>query len=203
MQYWILYEAGVGGDGFACLLEHANNVHPADGISKWRHHYYEDSLGILKRPIRFYQAAWCTQSILPFRVKDAYMSADLNPVYTDLVSSKKNTVITAHTFLYKNEIELFKYKNIVQTDQVKIYLYSHRYQRVQDDLFKKRNTSYPSICMLERLINYNLKSGWFDVYIDIEQVWRDWKYLDRILKQLEIDLDQSHYNQYLTYIDNL
>jgi len=31
MQYWIFYQAGVGGDGFGCMLEHATNIEPADG----------------------------------------------------------------------------------------------------------------------------------------------------------------------------
>ena len=44
MQFWIYFDAGAGGDGFANLLEHATNVKPWDqNLKVWRlSHYIDD-----------------------------------------------------------------------------------------------------------------------------------------------------------------
>ena len=84
MQYWIFYEPGVGGDGFACLLEHANNVYPADGQLQWRFHFYNGFENVLKKPIRFFQSHWCEDPI-PFRNFGNLNSAKVNPIYLQLI----------------------------------------------------------------------------------------------------------------------
>jgi hypothetical protein len=97
MQYWVFYQAGVGGDGFGCMLEHATNIKPADGKLEWRIHYYEGKYGTLERPVRFYQAKWAN-SPLPFRSTSLSDDILLNPVYVDLVEQKQNkTQLLPHT----------------------------------------------------------------------------------------------------------
>jgi hypothetical protein len=208
MQYWIIYRAGVGGDGFANLLEHAENILPADGENRWRIHYREGRDGILDRPVRFYQAHWAFGP-KPFRFPELPESIVLNPVYVDLVSQQKNTVITAHTPYFKL-IDQFEYQSIVKQDQVMIYLYSDRCERVYRDLEAKRPeavlefrdlTHFTSFHKIENSMELARRD--YAIRIDIEQAWRDWDYLNNCLNKLGINLDKKYYDHYLTYIDNL
>jgi hypothetical protein len=204
MQYWIFYQAGVGGDGFGCMLEHATNINPADGNLEWRIHYYENAYGVLQRPVRFYQAKW-TEDPLPFRHGTLIDNVVLNPVYTNLVEQQQNTVITAHE-IYFHLIDKFKHRSIVEKDQIKIHLYSNNNERVYRDLLAKRggNFSAEQFKKLRQHINKNeLARTAYDMHIDIEKIWRDWNYTQSCMDQLGIDLPKSVYDHYLTYIDNL
>ena len=204
MQYWIFYQAGVGGDGFGCMLEHATNIEPADGDLEWRIHYYEGKYGILQRPVKFYQARWANDP-LPFRYSTLSNNIMLNPVYVDLVKQQQNTVITAHHF-YSKLIGHFEHQNIVEKAQVKIHLYSNNSARVYKDLQAKSGTNTP----LEKFIKWHQHTNKiqfarpdYKMHIDIEQIWRDWVYTKSCMEQLNIDLPKSVYDHYLTYIDNL
>jgi hypothetical protein len=206
MQYWVIYQGGVGGDGFANLLEHANNMFPADGENTWRIHYYEGAYGILQRPVRFYQANW-TNDPLPFRSKILPETTILNPVYVDLINQGKNTVVSAH-YNYFNLVNKFEHKNIVKQDQVMINLYSNRAERVYQDHKKKRPdpiigdlTNFTKSLQRANFTESNRPD--YAIHIDIEQAWRDWSYLNNCLGQLGINLDKKFYDYYLTYIDNL
>lgn len=205
MQYWIFYWPGVGGDGFACLLEHANNIKPADGEIAWRIHHYNDKQDEIDRPIRFYQAAWTTRP-LPFRTWwKGYDISSLNPIYVDLIHNKQNTVITAH-FDYWQLIDKFSYKSLVETDQVKIHLYSERSQRVWHDLRIKRGTpmSLDEFAALHSSINEReLSRSDYEIHIDIEQIWRNWDYMQDCMNRLRIDLSKDVYDHYLTFIRDL
>jgi len=204
MQYWIFYQAGVGGDGFGCMLEHATNVRPADGKLEWRIEYYEGKHGILTRPVKFWPARWANAP-LPFRSNKLPSDILLNPVYVDLINQQQHTVIGAHHG-YFDLIDCFEYQDIVETDQVKIHLYSDRSERVYQDLLIKRG--YPNT--LEVLTEYHQKQNQheharvaYNMHIDIERIWRDWAYTKSCMDQLNIDLPKSVYDHYLTYIDNL
>lgn len=204
MQYWIFYQAGVGGDGFGCLLEHAANVVPADGNLHWRLHYYEGAFGVPLPPVRFYQSLWANEP-LPFRHNSLSPTTELNPIYVDLIKRQQNTVITAH-HAYFTLINQFKYKDVVETDQIKIHLYSNNSKRVHQDLTLKRGGVGPieQWKKLHQHVNkFELARTAYSMHIDIEQVWRDWNYTQSCMNQLGIDLPKSAYDHYLTYIDNL
>jgi hypothetical protein len=204
MQYWIFYQAGVGGDGFGCMLEHATNIMPADGNLEWRIHYYEGAYGILQRPVRFYQALWANNP-LPFRFPSLPDVTTLNPVYVNLIEQKQNTVITAH-YNYFRLIDQFTYRELVEKNQIKIHLYSCDSARVYKDLVIKRGNTV-SLKQFSQFHQYNnqleLARPNYHIHIDIEQVWRDWGYLKSCMDQIGIDLPKSVYDYYLTYIDNL
>ncbi len=198
MQYWIFYQAGVGGDGFGCMLEHATNIKPADGFLEWRIHC------LLQRTRKFYQAAWAPEP-RPFRYNKLSDNILLNPVYIDLVEQQQNTVITAHC-VYFDLITKFEHRNIVEKDQVTIHLYSNNSTRVYKDLQAKSGTNTP----LEKFIKWHqhrnkieFSRPEYKIHIDIEQIWRDWAYTKSCMEQLNIDLPRSGYDHYLTYIDNL
>jgi hypothetical protein len=215
MQYWIIFQPGVGGDGFANLLEHANNVFPADGKDMWRIHYRDGRHGILDRPVRFSQANWAFDSNklpsipMPFRLATLPKTTALNCVYVELIAQQKNTVITAHDNYFK-QIADFEYSHIVKQDQVLINLYSNCCERVYQDLITKRPETILEFEDLTKFTNYfeSVKSVEFNrsdyaIHIDIEKVRRNWLYLNECLVKLGIDLDKNFYDHYLTYIDNL
>jgi hypothetical protein len=204
MQYWIFYHGGVGGDGFGCMLEHANNIAPADGVLEWRFHAYSDDNKASPRPIRFYQAHWASDP-LPFRSSRLPENTVLNPVYVDIVEQGQNTIITAHHG-YFDQIDQFEYRSIVEKDQVKIHLYSNRSERVYNDFNIKRGagTTLQQFSKLHQWINKgDFARRDYDIHIDIEQVWRNWNYTKECMEKLSIDLPKEVYDQYLTYIDNL
>jgi len=205
MQYWILYQPGVGGDGFGCMLEHADNIKPADGQLEWRFHYYDGRYGFLDRPIRFYQASWASQP-LPFRSSKLPTSTELNPAYVDLVEQQQNTVITAHLNFYWDQVDQFEYSSVVKKDQIKIHLYSDRSKRVCQDFVTKRHIPTPidwHEIYHQRVNNQELARKEYNIHINIEQAWRDWDYMQACMSQLNINLSKEVYDQYLTYIDNL
>jgi hypothetical protein len=204
MQYWVFYQAGVGGDGFGCMLEHATNIMPADGNLEWRFHYYEGAYNVLQRPVRFYQALWA-QEPLPFRCGTLSDNIVLNPIYVDLIKQQQNTVITSHHDYFRL-ISKFVYRDVVETDQIKIHLYSNDSERVHRDVLLKRQipVSLERFKKLHRHTNrIELSRTAYNMHIDIEKVWRDWSYMQSCMNQLGIDLPKSVYDHYLTYIDNL
>jgi hypothetical protein len=208
MQYWIMYQAGVGGDGFGNLLEHADNVFPADEQDSWRIHYRDNRAGVLDRPVRFYQAHWALDP-KPFRFPTLPESTILNPVYVDLIKQQKNTIITSH-YSYFTQIDKFEYQDIVKQDQVLINLYSDRVERVYQDLNNKRpestikNLSLAQFEIFFQRVNSSESSRTdYAIHIDIEKAWRDWDYLNNCLNKLGINLNKKFYDHYLTYIDNL
>lgn len=202
MQYWIFYDGGVGGDGFGCMLEHATNIRPADGVQEWRIHDYED--GSKDKPLRFFQAHWANDPI-PFRYTISNDNVVLNPVYKNLVAQQTNTVITAH-YAYFNFIEQFAYRDIVEKDQVKIHLYSDRPKRVYADVAAKRGIDMSldqHVDAYQRLVTYELARPEYAIHINIERVWRDWNYMQECMTQLNIELPKDVYDHYLTYISSL
>lgn len=198
MQYWIFFSPGVGGDGFVNLLEHANNVEPADGNLYWRIDQ------IFSDTIKFYDPKW-TEDPRPFRNLDdreLEKNVNLNKHYLELIENNINTVIPAHYF-YFDHINDFKWKNIVEKNQIKINLYSLNTERVVKDFFLKHRITNQldfegQIFWANKNIHENLNSDKYDCHIDIEKVWTNWNYLEDKLKTLGIELD---YNVYKTYLD--
>lgn len=195
MQYWIFFQPGVGGDGFSNLLEHANNVYPADKFTSWRIHKKFD------RKVKFYGAQWADNcKSQPFRQSSTdFKNLTLKNSYVDIVKNNRDTIIPVH-YIYQKYIDLFPFKDLVEKDQVKIHLYSKNYERIiLDAKIKNQFDESQDANLISNLINQNLKQlkSYYDIHIDIEQVWNDWNYLDVKLKLLGIDLDKSFYNTYL------
>lgn len=193
MQYWIIYQAGIGGDGFANLIEHASNITPADKVLEWREHYR------INHKIKFYSCAWA-QEPKPFR-QPGICNAVLNAEYVNLVTQRKNTVIPVH-YYYWNDIDYFEHKNTVTQDQIKIHLYSSNLQRAFTDAFVKNkleidHNKFSGYC---EQIASELKRSQYDCHIDIEQVWDSWNYLEQILGKLDITLSKDVYRQYMELI---
>ena len=203
MQYWVFYLGGVGGDGFVNLLDNANNVEPADGIKRWRYSTMPNG------KVKFHQPEWCKDSRL-FRNKDyaAYFTRMYpNPYYVKLILNGTNTAIPVHlTFHYLEIISKHPFRPIFENSVHKIWLYSNDIERVISDFFDKtpNNTycrknltaSYRNFD-IEKFTEKRLYKGFFDTYIDIEKVWRDWNYLNDTLTSIGINISKSVYDEYL------
>jgi hypothetical protein len=208
MQYWIFFLAGVGGDGFSNLLEHANNINPADGIIRWR---------IRSKPsdpkVAFYQPIFVSDDrfLRNHHCPELDLSTIyLNPNYYKLVTTRLNTVIPAHPHLYNERDNRFRYWNFLEKSQHRILLYSDNIDRVVDDFYDK-NAAFlesPDADVEPREDRKNiLRAGTppyyyaddlnYNTFIDIEQVWKDWDYLNNILISIGIDLDRKFYEEYL------
>ena len=194
MQYWIIYQAGVGGDGFANLLEHGSNVLPADGVLEWRVHYR------IQEHIKFYSCKWA-QEPKPFR-QPGVRNSVLNPHYVEYVQSEQNTVIPVH-YCYWDDYLQFEHKQIITSNQCKIHLYSSNPGRAFRDVFVKNRRDakpehYQGYC---NEIKKELKRSQYQCHIDIEQVWRSWSYLEEKLNEIGIEIKREVYDQYMELIN--
>ena len=199
MQYFIFFAPGVGGDGFTNLLEHAKNIIRADG-------QYNPSWRIDKKfenKTKFYGAKWTLKSPYPFRTNAMSVNnIKLHPVYLNLIKQKKNTLIPVH-YVYKEQIKNFPFRDIVETDQVKIHLYSSNIERqVLDCKIKNQSNQNTNVVTATRKLSIELAdTSYYDIHIDIEEVWKNWDYLNEKLKLLNIELDKSYYDEYLNIIN--
>jgi hypothetical protein len=199
MQYWVFFIGGVGGDGFSNLLEHANNITPADGNLCWRFRKLAHTEKIAFKP-----ALHLTHPFLRF--KDATL--DLSTVrptnhYVDLVDKGIDTVVSVHPWYY-NFDPAFKHWDLFEKDQHKIWLYSADKKRIIADFVDKNpNTQTKLHQQLNKLLSdtdpplYWAPDLKYNTYIDIDRAWQDWQYLNNILFDIGIDLDKKYYDEYL------
>ncbi len=181
MRYWIIYQPGVGGHGFANLLEHADNIQPIDDKVEWRIHYRPGRFGILDRPIKFFPG-----------------NVDVNSTtYIDSTGPRINTVFSEHPTQDLLLNLASKKCNIV------VHLYSSNVSRVIKDFNSKmhfkldENFSKDYEIQQQKMLN----TKYFAAHVDIEVAWRNWDYLNSQLTGLGIVLDKTYYDQYLEYID--
>jgi hypothetical protein len=202
MQYWIFYYGGVGGDGFRNLLEYADNITPVDGVKRWK---IRRKFEITNGKVRFNNIPFTTDTnFLRNYVSDTSLNQiELLPAYRQLIESGENTVIAVHPMHY-NFNHNFKYWDFIQRDQHKIILYSTDYIRVYEDFRDKVPGHDPGLSYIDYLKNMNIPINGFTnikpheaTFIDIEQVWRDWDYLNNILISIGISLDRKYYEEYL------
>ena len=128
MQYWIYFYPGVGGDGFVNLLEHCNNFSKFDLISdEWRIHQ------VVNGRIKFYLPLIneIPKDGFVFRNKDS-PNGIVSSSYIECVKANRNIVIPAH-YVYWEKIELTPDRDIFESNQIKIHLYSNDYIRVSRD----------------------------------------------------------------------
>lgn len=208
MQYWIFYTAGVGGDGFCNLLEHADNVVPADNKFEWRIHKKQDT----GNKTKFYSPNWSNHlRAHPFRRPDILVPIEqIRQSYLDIVEQNNSTVIPCHSSVYFQQIDACPYKHIVEKNQIKIHLYSLDFARVNEDLIAKTGLMIGSngnpdrnkfLLTAEILRYYN--SELFDYQVDIEQVWRNWDYFKEFVDKLGLTMDKKYYDEYFSLVNTV
>lgn len=209
MQYWVFFKGGIGGDGFSNFLEHAANVSPADNFRKWR----IDPIRSKHNPTTtvFYMPAWCTNTWLfrgPAHLFDIE-TVNLHPYYSYLIKNNINTVVPVHPKPYFEQINSYKNKDIIQQDQIKIYLTTTNYDRVLKDYCEKCPVDEKGNPNTQDWINdyrrsivedieSDTASGKYDYLIDIDRIWSSWDYTKNVLTELGIDMSEEMYNNYLS-----
>lgn len=188
MQIWIYFQPGVGGDGFASLLERAHQVERFDNYQQdWRIHRFVDNLP------KFY-APWVDVKGC-FRRPKRFDSSDnsLLESYVDCVLQNRVIICTSHDvglkFLNTND-----YSDILLRNQVKILLTSSdrrlaQYQAIIKNLMP---ATVDSIGFIPQ--QYNLDQ--FDHVLDVDLIQNDWTYVEQICKNLGLDLEQAEYQAY-------
>jgi hypothetical protein len=195
MQYWIFYVGGVGGDGFRNLLEHADNITPADNKKCWKINPGTRNGKIMFSRVDFVSDGWFLRNHKNLDLSQL----ELLPTYRHLVETRQNTVISVHPWDYNFDPK-FKYWDFLEQDQHKILLYSPDYQRVYEDFADK---NFPQLEFLKNLKKSDPIHSVPNInpaectLIDIEQVWRNWDYLNNILISIGISLDRKYYEEYL------
>lgn len=205
MQYWIFFIGGVGGDGFSNLLEQANNITPSDGVIGFRDEITKSG------KIRFRSPQYAESSDFLKKWEFDNSCILVTSYYMNLIEMRINTVIPTHPAIYGRDIETIIDKEILEKDRFNIYLYSDDKTRVFEDYVDKirpngmnDDEKRIAISMRQRTSKSYLPSAisnpplsFYDCLIDIEKAWRDWNYLDTILKKIGIDLSEDVYREYL------
>jgi hypothetical protein len=201
MIYWIIFDPGVGGDGFSNMLEHATNIEPVDGVSKWRNQ--ETSAG----KIRFNYPQWINPTQW-FRCHNSdfnYEIQELTVPFQTLIENNKNVVIPVHKLFFEVASKL-KFQNLLQIENIKICLYSTNNNRVFEDYVDKQDVisseqieGYRKFTSKRNsmFLPYSVRSTNQICYIDIDKSWSDWNYLNEILISIGIDLPKEKYEEYL------
>jgi hypothetical protein len=204
MIYWLIFDGGVGGDGFANMLEHANNIEPVDGKIKWRHER------TLSGKIRFWYPKWIspTQWFRWHKPNFEYGIEELTPVFSSLMESNANVVIPVHKCLFEHARK-FKFQDLLLRENKKICLYSTNVDRMIEDFIDKQP---PHEMTPERIEAHKISTRKFNskilhhspnheraniTYIEIDRTWYDWEYLNVHLINLGIDLPKEAYEEYL------
>jgi hypothetical protein len=204
MIYWLIFDGGVGGDGFANMLEHANNIEPVDGILKWRHERTPSG------KIRFWYPKWVnpTQWFRWHKPDFEYGIEELTTVFSSLLDTNANVVIPVHKCFYV-ESTRFKFQHVLKTENKKICLYSDNIPRLIDDFIDKQppDEMTPELAEFHRNSTTKFSSRilhhapWQEIknitFIDIDRTWTDWEYLNNHLMHLGIDLPRERYEEYL------
>jgi hypothetical protein len=189
MQIWIYFQPGVGGDGFASLLERARPVERFDDDKQdWRIHRFVDDLPKFYAP--WVDAKGCfRRPLIRFDSKDNCLLES----YVNCVLQDRVVICTSHDtglkFLNTNDCS-----DILLRNQVKILLKSSNFQltRYQATLKNLIPAAVDSIVSTPH--QYNLNQ--FDHVLDIDLIQSDWSYVEQFCKSIGLDLAQSEYQAY-------
>jgi len=189
MQIWIYFRPGVGGDGFASLLERSHQIERFDDHElDWRIHRFVDN-----HP-KFYapeiDAKGCFRwPLIRFDSKDNCLLES----YVNCVLQDRVVICTSHDtslkFLNNNDCS-----DILLRNQVKILLKSSNFQLTRYHHILKNLMPAAVDSMVSTPEQYNLNQ--FDHVLDIDLIQSDWSYVEQFCKSMGLDLAQSEYQAY-------
>jgi len=185
MQIWLFFQAGVGGDGVANLLERSTNIMPLDGeTGYWRIHRIVDG------NVKFY--APTVDQIGCFRHNQQFNQAinKLDSRYIDIVNQDLNCVVTSHDVDLRL-LDASDCQDILCKKQIKVLLTSNH---ADIDAIKgaTKNLS-PTIYSQAEIIFCPEK---FDYILDVDRIKTDWNYVNTFCKNIGIELEHDQYIQY-------
>ena len=189
MQIWIYFQAGVGGDGFANLLERSQTITSFDQHDRpWRLHRFVDNCPKFWAPT--VDKNGCFRTGHPFNSKNN----TLNQNYVDHVNQGTNIICTSHDTSLEL-LEMSDCADVFLKNQIKVVLQHQN----PIDAYKQyaiknlRNiTADLSYAKLPKSIDFKK----FDYVVSIEKIQTDWNYASKICNDLNIELDQAEYQDY-------
>ena len=191
MQIWIYFISGAGGDGFANLLEWADNVENVDSdqaFKRWRVHHWVDGSPKFWSPNIDNHVIRCFRNELPFKLNNNYLKRN----YVKIVNAGINTICTSHDIRF-TVLDQSDLQDILKQNQVRVlltcddYAHANHMARVKN-LIKDTVGSNP----LKDPIDHDQ----FDYVLNINDVQRDWSVVEQFCQQVGLHLDRKYYDEY-------
>jgi hypothetical protein len=199
VQFWIYFDAGAGGDGFANLLEHADNITPWDqDLKVWRFSHYVNNEATFYAPPIDHNGCFRTpkngRSSSAFRCNENV----LHESYVDRIQKNINTVCTSHD-VTKKYLHASDRRDILEHNQISVYLFhpSYRqcsYQAALKNLIPKLPPKMVDNYYQPVRKNINIKQ--FDFVLNIEQIQADPSALDQFCNTVGLNLNPERFQEY-------
>ena len=204
MQIWIYFQPGVGGDGFANLLEKAKskNSHAVD---------VNDQYCDIQR-LDTFEHPWRIHRRVDNQIKFFYPSIDKNECfryplsrfnlqdneliqsYLDSVAQNKTIICTSHDF-HLTHADNNDCQEILSKNRKKVLLYKIDSRTAWKNASIKNLYTGPVEKIYSPKTTYTMSK--FDHVVDIDLVNTNWEYLENFCKKLDLKLEQSCYQDYL------
>ena len=194
MQIWIYFLPGAGGDGFANLLEYADNVEILDSDQdpkRWRvHRFVDDQPKFYANPVDDLR---CFRNNRPFLAAENH----LRPNYVRLVENNITTVCTSHD-VTKKYLFSSDSRDILEHNQVSVFLYHDSYRNcVYQAALKNLEPRLPpdvddNYYPMRIKIDYNQ----FDFVLNIAHLQSDWRVVNNFCNSVGLNLSEEKFNEY-------
>ena len=194
MQIWIYFVPGAGGDGFANLLEYADNVETLDSNQdpkRWRvHRFVDDQPKFYSSPVDNIR---CFRNNRPFLLSEN----QLRPNYVRLIENGIPTVCTSHD-VTKKYLHSSDSRDILEHDQVSVLLYHDNYRLcVYQAALKNLMTRIPVVsddhC---HAIKQKIDHDQFDFVLNIVDLQSDWRVVDEFCNSVGLKLAKERFDDY-------
>jgi hypothetical protein len=194
MQIWIYFLPGAGGDGFANLLEHADNVETLDSDQdpkRWRvHRFVDDQPKFYANPV---------DNLRCFRNNRSFLLSEnqLRPNYVRLVENNITTICTSHD-VTKKYLHGSDSRDILEHNQVSVFLYhdSYRLCVYQAALKNLEPKLPPDVGDNYYPIRQKIDFSQFDFILNIAEIQQNWSAVDKFCNTVGLKLDPERFQEY-------
>jgi hypothetical protein len=198
MQFWIYFDAGDGGDGFANLLEHSDNVmtidhnecvHASPDKELWRVDKFVNN-----RP-KFWAPLPDLNGCFRNKVRFDQSKNELTLNYINAVNNKKyHTIVTSHEYELTH-VDEHDTSDIILHDHVKVLIKSTNSKKSLENYLTKNLVEYDKKLLTVKEKAY--KDSLFD-YVFIDSELQNWTKVNQFCTEFGLDLDQKYHNEYLS-----
>ena len=194
MQIWIYFLPGAGGDGFANLLEHADNVETLDSDQdpkRWRiHRFVDDQPKFYANPIDNLR---CFRNDRPFLAAENH----LRPNYVRLVENNITTVCTSHD-VTKKYLHSSDSRDILEHNQVSVFLYHDSYRNCvyQAALKNLEPRLPPDVGDNYYPIKQKIDINQFDFVLNIAHLQSGWNVVNDFCNSVGLNLSEEKFDEY-------
>jgi len=187
MIVWIFFSPGVGGDGFANLLEHSTNAVTIDKNKQWRIHRYVDF------KVKFWAP---TLQNTNFRLNTIDLLDDYQIAIAN--SNTEYLIITSHDVELK---KTFLQNKIPKKKHINILLTSDNYYNQQLNFYIKNLVEFDQSILNNEPTKSLPALTNMDFIVDIDKIINCWEYTKQLTTQIGLELDQKQFNHYQKIIN--